>query len=295
MAGIYSTKKRDERLRTLLGIIGGSGLYNIDGIRILEEISLSTPFGEPSDSYIFAEYGDKRLVFLSRHSRGHKFPPHLINFRANIWGFRKLGVSKILSVSAVGGINPSLKPGDFVISSSFVDFTKSRTQTFYEGVYSKDSDTSYNDEIDEYLNLKRVVHIDVSEPFCPVMRKTLKSVISERGYSFYDDAVYAATEGPRLETAAEIKVLHKLGCDIVGMTLVPEVVLARELKMHFASVSIVTNLAAGISENRLTSDEVIQMMAQKNEQVKKVILDFVQKLPSDFTCECENVLKGAAI
>lgn len=279
----------------MLGIIGGSGLYNIEGLKVLEEVSITTPFGEPSDSYVVAEYQDKKVVFLSRHARGHKFPPHLINFRANIWGFRKLGVNKILSVSAVGGINPDLKPGDFAISSNFVDFTKSRVQTFYEGVYSKDSDTSYGDEVDEYLNSKRVVHIDVTEPFCPVMRQTLKSVIVQKGYSYYDGAVYVATEGPRLETAAEIKMLHRLGCDIVGMTLVPEVVLARELKMHFASVSIVTNLAAGISENRLTSDEVVQMMAQKNEEIKKIILDFIEQLPSQFECSCEEVLKGAAI
>lgn len=279
----------------MLGIIGGSGLYNIDGLKVLDEVWVKTPFGEPSDSYIVADYDGRKVVFLSRHARGHKFPPHLINFRANIWGFRKLGVNRILSVSAVGGINPSLKPGDFVISSSFVDFTKSRVQTFYEGIHSKESDTTYGDEVDEYLNSKRVVHIDVTEPFCPVMRKTLIDVISRKGYSFHDEAVYVATEGPRLETSAEIRMLHKLGCDIVGMTLVPEVVLAREIKMHFASISVITNLAAGISENRLTSDEVVQMMAQKNEEIKRVILDFVQNLPQDFSCSCEDVLKGAAI
>lgn len=279
----------------MIGIIAGSGLYKISGLKIIQEVSLSTPFGEPSDSYVIAEYEGRKIVFLSRHARGHKFPPHLINFRANIWGFRKLGVDKILSVSAVGGINPDLKPGDFVISGNFVDFTKSRVKTFFEGIYSKCSDSSYGDEVDEYLNSKRVVHIDITEPFCPILRQVLKDVISQKGFSFYDGAVYVATEGPRLETAAEIKMFQRLGCDVVGMTLVPEVVLARELKMHFASVSIVTNLAAGISENRLTSDEVVQMMAQKNEEVKRVVLDFVNKLPSEFNCGCKSVLEGAAI
>ncbi|MCX7760173.1 MAG: S-methyl-5'-thioadenosine phosphorylase [Hydrogenothermaceae bacterium] len=279
----------------MIGIIGGSGLYNIEGIKVLEEVKVETPFGEPSDSYIVAEYKDKKVIFLPRHGRGHKFPPHLINFRANIWGFRKLGVNRILSVSAVGGINPNFNPGDFVISDNFVDFTKSRIQTFYEGIYSKDSDTNYQDEVEEYLNTKRVVHIDVTEPFCPIMRESLIKACRENGSKFHEKGVYVATEGPRLETKAEIKMFSNMGFDIVGMTLVPEVVLARELKIHFGSISIVTNLAAGISENRLTSDEVVEMMHKKNEEIKQVILKFLDILPDNFNCQCEEVLKGAAI
>jgi 5'-methylthioadenosine phosphorylase len=279
----------------MLGIIGGSGLYQIDGIEILDEIAIKTPFGEPSDKYIITEYKGRKVVFLPRHGKGHKYPPHLINFRANIWGFRKLGVDKILSISAVGGINPSLKPGDFVISDQFIDFTKSRVQTFYEGIYSINDDTEIKDEVFEFLNNKRVVHIDVTDPFCPEMRDVLIKVCDKNNFPFHQKGVYAATEGPRLETSAEIKFLRLIGADIVGMTLVPEIVLARELKMHFASISVVTNLAAGISQNRLTSDEVVEMMKEKNEQIKTVILNFIENLPERFNCECENVLKGAAI
>jgi len=279
----------------MLGIIGGSGLYQIDGIKILDEIAIKTPFGEPSDKYILTEYKGRKVVFLPRHGKGHKYPPHLINFRANIWGFRKLRVNKILSISAVGGINPNLKPGDFVIFDQFLDFTKSRVQTFYEGIYSKNDDTEIKDEVSEFLNNKRVVHIDVTNPFCPEMRDVLIEVCDENNFPFHQKGVYAATEGPRLETSAEIKFLRLIGADIVGMTLVPEIVLARELKMHFASISVVTNLAAGISQNRLTSDEVVEMMKEKNEQIKTVVLDFIENLPERFNCECENVLKGAAI
>jgi 5'-methylthioadenosine phosphorylase len=279
----------------MLGIIGGSGLYQIDGIKILDEIAIKTPFGEPSDKYIITQYKGRKVVFLPRHGKGHKYPPHLINFRANIWGFRKLGVNKILSISAVGGINPSLKPGDFVISDQFTDFTKSRVQTFYEGVYSKNDDTEIKDEVSELLKNKRVVHIDATDPFCPEMRDVLIKVCDKNNFPFHQKGVYAATEGPRLETSAEIKFLRLIGADIVGMTLVPEIVLARELKMHFASISVVTNLAAGISQNRLTSDEVVEMMKEKNEQIKTVILNFIENLPERFNCECENVLKGAAI
>jgi 5'-methylthioadenosine phosphorylase len=279
----------------MLGIIGGSGLYQIDGIEILDEIAIKTPFGEPSDKYIITEYKGRKVVFLPRHGKGHKYPPHLINFRANIWGFRKLGVDKILSISAVGGINPSLKPGDFIISDQFIDFTKSRVQTFYEGIYSKNDDTEIKDEVSEFLNSKRVVHIDVTDPFCPEMRDVLIKVCDKNNFPFHQKGVYAATEGPRLETSVEIKFLRLIGADIVGMTLVPEIVLARELKMHFASISVVTNLAAGISQNRLTSDEVVEMMKEKNEQIKTVVLGFIENLPERFNCECENVLKGAAI
>ena len=279
----------------MLGIIGGSGLYQIDGIKILDEIAIETPFGEPSDKYIITQYKGRKVVFLPRHGKGHKYPPHLINFRANLWGFRKLGVDKILSISAVGGINPNLNPGDFVISDQFIDFTKSRVQTFYEGVCSKNDDTEIKDEVSELLKNKRVVHIDVTDPFCPEMRDVLIKVCDKNNFPFHQKGVYAATEGPRLETSAEIKFLRLIGADIVGMTLVPEIVLARELKMHFASISVVTNLAAGISQNRLTSDEVVEMMKEKNEQIKTVVLDFIENIPERFNCECENVLKGAAI
>jgi len=279
----------------MLGIIGGSGLYQIDEIKILDEIATETPFGEPSDKYIITEYKGRKVVFLPRHGKGHKYPPHLINFRANIWGFRKLGVDKILSISAVGGINPNLNSGDFVISDQFIDFTKSRVQTFYEGIYSKNDDTEIKDEVSELLKNKRVVHIDVTDPFCPEMRDTLIKVCDKNNFPFHQKGVYVATEGPRLETSAEIKFLRLIGADIVGMTLVPEIVLARELKMHFASISVVTNLAAGISQNRLTSDEVVEMMKEKNKQIKTVVLDFIENLQERFNCECENVLKGAAI
>ncbi|MDM7273868.1 S-methyl-5'-thioadenosine phosphorylase [Sulfurihydrogenibium azorense] len=279
----------------MLGIIGGSGLYDVEGLKIIEEVSVSTPFGDPSDKYILAEYKGKKAVFLPRHGKGHKYPPHLINYRANIWGFRKLGVNKILSISAVGGINPLLKPGDFVISDQFIDFTKSRISTFYEGILSKEDDTDFQDEVKQFLKDKRVVHIDVTNPFCPHMRSLIKDICEEKGYRHHTKGCYVATEGPRLETSAEIKMLSLIGGDIVGMTLVPEIVLARELNIHFASVNIVTNLAAGISQHNLTSEEVIDMMKEKTEDIKHLILEFIDKLPQQLNCSCGEVLSKAAI
>jgi len=280
----------------VIGVIGGSGLYDIDGLKFVEEIEIETPWGKPSDKYIITEYKNSKVVFLPRHGRGHLYPPHLINYRANIWGFRKLGVDKILSINAVGGINPLLFPGDFVISSQFLDFTKTRPSTYFEGIYTKvDVEDNKDDLVSIYLKNKSVVHIDVSEPFCPVLTEAMEESLKLLKFRFHKNATYAVTEGPRLETAAEIKALSSLGADIVGMTLVPEVVLAKELQMHFISLSVVTNLAAGIKGEKLTSDEVIQMMSQKNEDIKKVILTFVENLPTQYNCNCASSLEGAAI
>jgi 5'-methylthioadenosine phosphorylase len=280
----------------MLGIIGGSGLYQIEGIKVLDEKYLFTPYGDPSDAYIIAEIEGQKVVFLSRHGKGHKIPPHLINYRANIWGFRMLGVNKILSVGAVGGINPLLRAGDFVISDQFIDFTKVRPNTFYEGDYTIYEETEEKkDLVSEYMRNSRVVHIDVSEPFCKEMRKVLIDTCDNLNLRYHSKGCYVATEGPRLETAAEIKMFGLLGADIVGMTLVPEIVLARELNMHFASINVVTNLAAGIKGDRLTSDEVIEMMKIKQEELKKIIINFVKNLPKEFNCNCEDVLNGAAI
>jgi len=280
----------------MLGILGGSGLYDIDGLEIIKEEKIMTPYGEPSDNYIIAGYNGKEVVFLPRHGRGHKYPPHLINYRANLWGFRKLGVDRILSVSAVGGINPLIEPGDFVLPDQFLDFTKVRPVTFYEGIYTiKDETDNRKDLVNEYISNDRVVHIDLSQPFCPHMRLILSEIMGRKGYRYHHRGTYAATEGPRLETSAEIKALSILGADVVGMTLVPEIVLARELSMHFASINVITNLAAGISGERLTSDEVIQMMHQKTEEIKQVILSFIKNLPERLECACGDVLKGAAI
>ncbi len=279
----------------MLGIIGGSGLYQIDGLEILDEIEIDTPFGNPSDKYVLAQYNGKKAIFLPRHGKGHKYPPHLINYRANIWGFRKLNVDRILSISAVGGINPLLKPGDFVISKQFLDFTTSRTKTFYEGVLSKCDDTNINDDVNDFLNSKKVVHIDVTDPFCFHMSKILSNILDENSFRYHNNVTYVTTEGPRLETAAEIRMFKILGGDVVGMTLVPEVILARELNIHFVSLNVVTNPAAGTSEGRLTSDEVVEMMKEKIENIKKIVLDFINKGDTVLKCNCEEVLKGAAI
>jgi len=281
----------------MLAIIGGSGLYRVEGLEILEEIEVKTPFGEPSAPIVKARYRGRTLYFLARHGRGHAYPPHLVPYRANLWALKELGVRWIIGVNAVGGINRALAPGDFVVVDQFLDFTKGRPQTFYEGKFSPDYTANGGEKHKTLLENKKVVHIDVSEPFCPTLRGLIIQTLSELNLRYAPAGTYVATEGPRLETAAEIRAFALLGGDVVGMTMVPEVVLARELQIHYAGVAIVTNPAAGIAGRRLTSEEVIQMMKTKEQEIKEVILSLVEKVyehPS-WDCECENTLEGAEI
>ncbi len=277
----------------MLGVIGGSGLYELDGLKVLEEKSLKTPFGEPSSSIILGEIEGRKIAFLARHGRDHAYPPHLVPYRANVWALREVGVDRILAVSAVGGINKLFSPGDFVIIDSFLDFTKQRKSTFYEGKFSVQVEGE--DKVAELLNSKKVVHVDVSDPYCPQMRMLLMEILQEKGFRYHPAGVYACTEGPRFETPAEIKALEILGADVVGMTGYPEVVLARELTMCYASICVVANPAAGISAGRLTSDEVLELMGKKEAQIKEILLEFVRRLPEDKTCRCEEALEGAEV
>jgi len=277
----------------MLGIIGGSGIYELEGIKVLEEVELKTPFGEPSSPIVVAEVEGKKVAFLARHGRGHKYPPHLVPYRANLWAFREIGVNRVLGIGAVGGINKLLLPGDFVVIDDFLDFTKSRKSTFYEGMYSPSVEG--RDEVARLLNEKKVVHIDLSQAYCPQMRETLIKVLEEKGFRHHKKGVYACTEGPRFETPAEIKMLEKLGADVVGMTGYPEVVLARELTMCYASLCVVANPAAGIAGYRLTSEEVINLMKEKEEEIKEVIVEFIKRLPEERSCGCDKVLEGAEV
>ncbi len=277
----------------MLGVIGGSGLYSLEGLRVLESMSIKTPFGSPSSEIKVCEYKGKKVAFLARHGEGHKYPPHLVPYRANLWALREVGVERILAVSAVGSINRELRAGDFIVVNSFIEFTKGREHTYYEGVLSKK--VSGEDRVAELLNAGKVVHIDVSEPYCPQMRGVLTDILREKGLRFTSGGVYACTEGPRFESTAEIRMLDKLGADVVGMTGYPEVVLARELTMCYASLCVVANPAAGISEGRLTSDEVMELMKEREEQIGEVIKSFIELIPENRTCGCGNILEGAEV
>jgi 5'-methylthioadenosine phosphorylase len=261
---------------TKIGVIGGSGLYEIKGLTIKKKKSISTPFGRPSDNYFIGMIGDSEVVFLPRHGSRHNIPPHMINYRANIWGFKKLGVKRIISVSASGGIKRGMKPGDIVVLDQVLDMTRNRKSTFYDGKNG-------------------VVHIDFTEPFCPELRKVLLKAGKRIKVPAKDGGTYVAVEGPRLETANEIKGFRILGGDLVGMTGMPEASLAREVEICYSGLSVVANYAAGISKNKLTVSEVMETMGDATEKIKLLLKESFRLIPEERGCQCRDALKEAKI
>ncbi len=284
-----------------IGIIGGSGIYNLDGYDILDRRHiLKTPWGEPSADYIIAGKDGLEFVFLARHGKNHDIPPHRIPYRANMWGFRLLEVDRIFAISAVGAVNPDLEVGDVVIPDQLLDMTRTRGQiTYYEGKFTPDGEFEHpgkgKDRVYHALKEKKVVHIDVTEPFDPQGREIAFQVLSEGGLKVVPKGTYAAMEGPRLETAAEIRALRILGADLVGMTAVPEAFLARELEMCYTLITVVTNMAAGISPTKLTTEEVLQVSSSRKQRIIDLIYEIAKRLPEDLPLECGEALKGTVM
>ncbi len=259
-----------------IGVIGGSGLYEIKGLTLKGKKTISTPFGKPSENYQLGEINGTDLIFLPRHGKHHDIPPHMINYRANIWGFKKLGVDRILSISAVGCIKKGLKPGNIVVLDQVLDMTRNRKSTFYDG---KDG----------------VVHIDFTEPYCAELQKILVKAGRGLPSPVKKGGTYVAVEGPRLESASEIKSFALLGGDVVGMTGMPEASLARELEICYAGLSVVANYAAGISKRKLTVTEVMEAMKEATESIKTLLKKAFSLIPQERGCHCKDALKEARI
>lgn len=218
---------------TRLGIIGGTGLNSLRGLDIGRREVADTPYGESSAPLIHGTLCGIEVVFLARHGKAQNIPPHKVNYRANIWAIKQSGVEKLLAVAAVGGIHPDLIPGRLAVPDQLIDYTWSRAHTFCE---------------DE---LARVVHIDFTQPYCQELRVLLLRAAREARLDVWGRGTYGATQGPRLETAAEINRLERDGCDMVGMTGMPEAVLARELGLCYATCAVVANVAAGRAEGEI--------------------------------------------
>jgi len=263
-------------LRAEIAIIGGSGLYSIGKLNNTKTTVVKTPYGDSPELLLGRLHG-REVVFLPRHSKGHTIPPHLINYRANLWALRKLGVKRVFATTSCGSTNIRMRPGELALFTQFIDFTKCRPQTFYEG------------------GKGGVVHVDVTEPYCPELRKILTKVARKLNFKIHHSAVYACTEGPHFETAAEIRVLQKMGSDLVGMTNVPECILARELEMCYAVVGVITNFAAGISKKKLTYTEVAEMMKGNITCVRELVLEAVAQVPKRRSCFCSRALEGAIV
>lgn len=259
-----------------IGIIGGSGLYDPGIFKDTFEVQVQTPYGTPSDNVIIGRIGSEWIAFLARHGRGHRYPPHKIPYKANIWTFKMLGVKVIIAVSAVGSLRPDYKPGDFVIPHQFIDMTKNREYTFYDG--------------------PGACHIQIGlEPFTEELRQLLIEE-SRKVNTTHDKGVYICIEGPRFSTYAESRVWRDVfGADIIGMTLIPEVILARELGMCYVALTVVTDYDIFVPEKPVIAHDVIKLLNEKMELVKKVIINVIPKIPKDLHLKCEKVLEGACI
>lgn len=251
-----------------IAIIGGSGVYDPGILTNIHEEKIETPYGMVDIKV--GTYEGEEIGFMPRHGEKHSLPPHKVNYRANIWALKKLKVERVLATAAVGSTNTDFQPGDFVIVNDFLDFTKNRTYTFFEG------------------GQMGVVHTDFTEPYCPELRKVLVETAKKLGIKAHDGGVYACTEGPRFETPAEIRMISRLGGDLVGMTNVPEVVLAHELGLCYGLIAMVTNLGAGISENPLSHQEVLDIMDQNGKNLKNLIMESIPAIPLERNCSCNQ-------
>ncbi len=257
-----------------IGIIGGTGLNDPKLFKNAEEITLETPYGAPSDAITIAELKGRHVAFLRRHGKKHTIRPTDVNSRANIFALKKLGVQYILASSTVGSLREEYKPGDVVFIDQFIDRTTRREQSFYTE--------------------NKVCHISVAEPMCPELRRTLISVAKGMGIRMHTVGTYVCVEGPRFSTKAESRMFRTWGADVVGMTLVPECVLAREAEICYASISTVTDYDVW-KDHPVSVDEVIKTMRANIENVKRIIAETVANLPEQCGCECKEALKGAFV
>lgn len=254
-----------------LAVIGGSGLEQL--LQGSRELRVGTPYG-PAPPVSIGSVGRQEVAFLPRHGSSHELPPHKVNYRANIHALKQLGVERIIATNAVGSINPEYSPGDVVIPIDILDMTKSRSTTFYDG--------------------PPVTHVDVSEPYCPEVRKALIESSKSVRTKAWSDSIMAATEGPRYETPAEIRMLHKLGADIVGMTGAPEVFLARELEICYATVCFISNRAAGQQE-KLSATEVMEIGRRLMPEILEIIRKAVHTVPTTRKCPCSKATEHAKV
>jgi 5'-methylthioadenosine phosphorylase len=266
-----SLDKQPAAGRAEIGVIGGSGFYSF--LDDIEEVSVETPFGPPSDPIAIGALGDRRVAFVPRHGRDHRHPPHGIPYRANLWALRSLGVTRVVAPSAVGSLTTEYGPGTLAIPDQIVDRTTGRAQTFYDS--------------------GGAVHVSFADPYCPAGRQVALAAGQAQGWSPIDGGALVIIEGPRFSTRAESQWYAAQGWTLVGMTGHPEAVLARELALCYTPVCLVTDLDAGISAGEgVTQEEVFRVFAQNVDRLRDLIAEVVKALPAERDCSCPHVLDG---
>ena len=255
-----------------IGIFGGTGIYDSGLLENPQEIDIDTPYGKPSDTITVGMFNGRKIAFLPRHGKKHTIPPHMINFKANIWAFKELGITRIIAPSAVGSLKEEFEPGHFALPTQFLDFTKSR-----DGSFSEDG---------------RVIHISVADPFCPELQSSILQVTENQDMKIHKECTYVCIEGPRFSTKAESKFYRTTGAEIIGMTLVPECQLAKEAQICYASISTVTDYDVW-AEKPVTAKEVMETLSKNVERTKKVLTELIDKIPKTRSCSCEKALAEA--
>jgi 5'-methylthioadenosine phosphorylase len=264
--------------RAEVGVFGGSGFYSLmEGP--IEQVSVQTPYGAPSDSFAVGQIGEVRVAFLPRHGPHHRLPPHAINYRANLWAMAQLGVTRVIAPTAAGSLQPHVKPGDFVVCDQFVDRTYGREQTFYDG--------------------PRVVHISSADPYCPDLRTRSIEVARDLAITVHERGTVVVVQGPRFSTRAESRWYGAQGWEVINMTQYPEVVLARELQMCYVNIALITDYDTGLEGEAgiqpVSVSEVVQVLNDNNERVRRVIELLVPRLTGPRTCLCARALENAVI
>ena len=259
-----------------IGIIGGSGLYQMPGFTDAQEVQQSTPFGDPSDAYILGTLAGRPVAFLARHARGHKLLPSELNFRANIYGFKQLGVERIISVSAVGSLKEEHKPLDFVIPTQFFDRTRHRVDTFFgDGI---------------------VAHVGFGDPICAEMATVVRDACQAAGVTAKLGGTYICMEGPQFSTKAESNVYRSWGADVIGMTNLQEAKLAREAEICYVTIAMVTDYDCWHPHHdAVTVEQVVSVLVKNAEHAAKVVKASVQAMPRARACKCGRALANAIL
>jgi len=257
-----------------IAIVGGTGVYDPGILEGARRVKIYTPYGAPSDLITLGVHGGRRVAFLPRHGPGHQIPPHGINSRANIWALRELGVQRIVASSAVGSLRDDYEPGDFVITDQFIDRTKRRPDTFHEG--------------------GRLCHISAADPICPQLHGFFADLARRLGLRVHPAGTYVCIEGPRFSTRAESRLFRQWGADIIGMTLYPECVLAREAEICYVSVAMVTDYDVW-AERPVSAREILGTMARNADNFKRLITEAIPEIPRERACGCGEALRDAIL
>ena len=262
--------------KTRVGIIGGSGLYEMQSFEVIERVKLDTPFGDPSDEFILGKFEGREVVFLSRHGRGHRFTPSEVNYRANIWGMKTLGVEQILSVSAVGSLKEEIEPGHLVFVDQFIDRTYLRKASFFgEGI---------------------VAHVSFAEPICKTLRELFVKTARELAYTSHEKGTYVCMEGPQFSTKAESNLYRSWRADVIGMTNLTEAKLAREAQICYSTVALSTDYDCWHPEHdSVTTEQVMATMSANIEKAKTLVQKVIPLLPEERSCSCTHVLRHAVV